>query len=56
MFEKTLSQVKGSRKSNYTDCPIEEILYPIVIKNVLNLEDMSETEDGFIPKIAVENL
>lgn len=55
-FENMLSQVCDPRKSNYTDYPIEEILYPVILKNVFNLESMRETEDTFIPHTSVENL
>lgn len=55
-FEKMLSQVCDPRKSNYTDYPIEEILYPVILKNVFNLQSMREAEDTFIPHTSVHNL
>lgn len=55
-FESRLSQVHDPRRSNYTDYPIEEILYPTILKSVFNLDSMRETEDTFIPEAAVKNL
>ena len=55
-FESMLSQVRDPRRCNYTDYPIEEILYPTILKSVFNLDSMRESEDTFIPEAAVENV
>lgn len=55
-FENVLSKVKDPRNNSYTDYPIEEILYPVILKNIFNLDSMRETEKTFIPNIAVSNM
>jgi hypothetical protein len=55
-FESRLSQIKDPRNINYTDYPIEEIVYPVILKNVFNLHSMRESEETFIPQVAVDNL
>lgn len=55
-FENILSKVIDPRNNSYTDYPIEEILYPVILKNIFNLDSMRETEETFVPQIAVDNL
>ena len=55
-FEKRLSQIEDPRHNSYTDYPIEEIVYPVILKNIFNLNSMREIETALIPETAVGNL
>lgn len=55
-FEKRLSKIEDPRHSSYIDYPIEEIIYPVILKNMFNLNSMREIETTLIPETAVDNL
>jgi len=53
---KELSQIKDPRHQSYTEYDIEEIIYPIVLKNVFNLTSMQDMTHQFNQEERVLNV
>jgi hypothetical protein len=51
-----LSNINDPRKENYTDYSSEELTYPLILKNVCNIESMRQMTEWFEDANCVSNL
>ena len=46
-FKKDISKIEDPRHQSYIDYRIEEVIYPVIMKNACNLQSMREMTESF---------
>jgi hypothetical protein len=55
-FKKDISKIEDPRHQSYIDYRIEEVIYPIIMKNACNLQSMREMTESFNTTEIIRNM